>query len=1094
MTETKRWLEGRRRELLWRTAGAGLLLTGGMVLLALASGVLLGRLGLYQRLPPTVLLAWIAAVGAAGWGLTWWQRRARGLGLSLLAARLERTGGQRRGAIAGVAAWEQRDGGASLASLADTRMKRWLEERGGHALHPVRHEARRSVRAGATLFGAAALLFAGSGPVTGRGAAFWQPVAILAQVREPVVLTVDRTAVRRGEHVAVAVRAPGRRRAALWVRAPGEPWRQLALALDTAGRAATTVGPLDSDRYLRAESGGRSSETVHVRVALPALLADLLLVARYPGYLERADEPVAPGEDSVRLPMGTAIITRGRATVELAGAAWRGPGAVVRLPVDGASFRGALQVRRTGEWRLEVIPRGGGLMDQEPAALKVVALPDAPPVVAVPIPGRDTTAPLSLRQPLLIDARDDHRLTSVELVSWRVSRFGVEGAALTEPVPLPEGGADRAVLHWLLDLNGRGFLPGDTAYFQVRAHDSRPNPQVGESPVYRLRLPALAELRQAMRDRARSVTVGADSLARAQGELTREIEDLAAERERGAQGDPQHPPDSRAPDQLPFGAAERARELLDREQQVLQRARDLGQEMSELADAAWSAGLTDPEFQRQLREIQSLLERSLSPELAARLEELRAALARLDAEGARTALRELAREAQLLRDELARSRELFQRAAIEGELTSLSRDAEELAAEQREWNELAQEGVDSAQADAEEALAQRTDSLASQLERLDLTLDSMMQGAGLAEAPRRAQVAGQRMQQAADQGRRGRPDQARRSGEEASEALDPLASLLEERRDELRDTWRQEVMQQLERAMVETAELAKRQQEITSRLDRGDVDADVRGAQAAAREGVDRIIEQLQGAAGKNALVSPRLGAALGLAKLRMGEALDRVQRANPDAEGAEALSGEAVDALTAVIYSLLAAQGQVENAQSGSGLEEAVERLAELANQQGELNGQAGGMLSLMPAGGEQLMQELQALAQRQRALAQELERLNAGGEVSGADELAEEAEDIARQLEQGRLDRELVERQERLFRRLLDAGRTLESDEEDEQRERVSEAADPGNVVLPEASEAPVAAPRYRFPTWEELRALSPEVRRLILDYFRRLNDARP
>ncbi len=48
--------------------------------------------------------------------------------------------------------------------------------------------------------------------------------------------------------------------------------------------------------------------------------------------------------------------------------------------------------------------------------------------------------------------------------------------------------------------------------------------------------------------------------------------------------------------------------------------------------------------------------------------------------------------------------------------------------------------------------------------------------------------------------------------------------------------------------------------------------------------------------------------------------------------------------------------------------------------------------------------------------------------GEMPGAAELAEEAKDLARRLESGRLDRQLVERQERLFRRMLDAGRTLQ------------------------------------------------------------------
>ncbi len=1074
-----------------RTAGAGVLLTLGLVLLMLALGVVLGRLGAYQRVPAAVLLGWLAVGAALVWGLWWWRGRKLRLEVMRLAAHVERSGGQRRGSVAGIASWSERHGSAALASLADGRTARWLMADGGDALRDVRRRTGQSMMGGAVVFALGAFVFLGSGPLTGAGAAFWRPVAVLARAGQPVVLSVDRTAVRRGEHITVSVVAPGRPAAELWVRAPGDPWASERIDLDTAGRASVVLGPLESDRFLRAESGGKGSETVHVQVALPALLADLQLLARYPAYLDRADEPLAPGAAPVLLPVGTRIVTRGRATVALAGAAWRRPGEAVRLPVEEQSFSGVLPVGVSASWTLEVVPLTGGLMDEEPAQLVVEAVADSAPFVAVPVPGIDTAAALSLRQPLLIDARDDHGLMRMELVTWRVSRRGEGDEPSAEPVPLPAAGAERAVIPWVLELEGKGYLPGDTAFYKVRVFDNKPVEQVGESRTFYLWLPAMAELRRAAREATRAVATEADSLVRNQAELARQIEDLAAERERGEQRDAAVP--GAREDQLPFASAERARELLAEQDQVLERARQLQEDVREVADAAWDAGLTDPEFQRQLADIEDLLERSLSDELQARLEALRDALQRLDPDATREALQELARSAEGLREELARGRELFERAAMEGDLTSLSQDADELAAEQREWNREAELGTDSAQAAAERELARRADSLAAELERLDAVLDTLAPERALDQPIENADNAARQMRQAAAAAERGESERARQSGESASEALEPLASQIEEQRDELRDEWRQEVMEQLDRALVETAELARQQQDIQRRLGRGESDSDVRGAQAATREGVDRVIDRLQQAAGRNALVPPRLGAALGLAKLRMAEGLDLVQRANPDTREAQQRAGEALDALNHVIYALLQTQGDVSGSQSGSGLQEAVERLAELAEQQGELSGEAGGLLSMSPAAGDQLMRELQALAQRQRALAEELERLNAEGDVSGADQLADEAEELADRMESGQLDRDLVERQERLFRRLLDAGRSLESDEEDERRERVSEAAGAGNVLLPEAGSARAAEPRYPYPTWEELRALSPEERRLILDYFRRLNDVR-
>ncbi len=1094
MTETRRWLEGQRRRFVWRIAGAGTLLTVGFVFAAIGVGLLLGRWGVYQWAPPAVLAGWVAAVAGLVAGLWWYRRAAHCHDLPFLADQVERRGGLRRGSIAGAAAWDKRFGSPALAAVADRRAHGWLEQQGRGALAGVRGGTTRSMGMGALVLFVGIGLFGVSIP-DWRTNPFLRPLAVLATPDRWVEIAVDRTEIRRGESVMVTVRAPGERSITLWSRAPGEPWSGRTLVLDTTGSVRAVLGPLDADRFLRAVSEGRSSDTVHVRVALPAFLADVQLLARYPEYLERPDEPLVSGPDPVLLWVGTRVLTRGEATVPVAAAAWRQEDRTVELTVAHRGFRGVLTVRGSGRWVLDVQPVGGDSLDDPRPVLHITALIDSVPIVTVPVPGADTTAPLSLTLPLVVDARDDHALSKVELVSWRVTRLGERRPASAELIPLPEGGTERAVLQWVLDLNGRGFLPGDTAYFKVRASDNAPQPQVGESRTFALRLPAMRELRQAMRAASEAIASGSDSLTAAQRELARDLEDLAAERDRG-QPERSQTGGAQPADQLPFSSVERARELADRQERALERARHLRDELRELQEAAWNAGLTDPAFQRQLQDLQELLDRAISDELAERLQALREALERLDAEAVRQALDELAEAAQELRQELDRGRELFERAAIEGEMTTLAQDADELARLQREWNREVDRGLNPDLARSEADLADRADSLGRQLQAMGDALDSLGPvGEAMDQAAEQAGQASQHMQQAVSQASQGRQQGARQAGQSASQELDPLSDQLREQRDQLRQGWQQEVLDAMDRALVETAELAQREEAVSQRLNRGESGSDLRGEQAAVRDGVDRVIQRVQSAAGKNALVSPQLGAALGFAKLRMDEALQQLQRPVPNSRQAGDRAGQAVDALNAVAHALLRTRSEVAGAQSGSGLQEALEQMAQLAEQQGAINSETGQMQPMMSMGGDQLMQQLRAMADRQRGLANELDRLNAQGDVSGTDELAEDAREIAGELDAGQLNRETVERQERLYHRLLDAGRSLRKDEEDERKERMSETADP-NLVRPPPVDGmrPGDGPRFRYPTWEELRSLSPEERRLILDYFRRLNDARP
>jgi hypothetical protein len=307
----------------------------------------------------------------------------------------------------------------------------------------------------------------------------------------------------------------------------------------------------------------------------------------------------------------------------------------------------------------------------------------------------------------------------------------------------------------------------------------------------------------------------------------------------------------------------------------------------------------------------------------------------------------------------------------------------------------------------------------------------------------------------------------------------------------MQQEWREEVTRDIDQALAETGRLAERQLGVQDALKSGEEPSPaLRAEQGAIEEGLQRLLEQVRRAAGKNALVSPQIGQALGSAQQQMQQTREAISSAASNPREAAEQAGGAVDALNAAAYQLLRSRGEVSGAESGSGLAEAMEQMAKLAQQQGGLGRQAAGLLPM--AGSGAVQEQLRQLGARQRALAEELKRLKGQGEIPGAGELGDEAEDLARRLESGRLDRQMVERQERLFRRMLDAGRTLQGREEDEKKERQSTTATDDSVHLPPALRARLQGDgqQLRVPTWEELQQLSPEERRLVVDYFRRLS----
>jgi len=74
-------------------------------------------------------------------------------------------------------------------------------------------------------------------------------------------------------------------------------------------------------------------------------------------------------------------------------------------------------------------------------------------------------------------------------------------------------------------------------------------------------------------------------------------------------------------------------------------------------------------------------------------------------------------------------------------------------------------------------------------------------------------------------------------------------------------------------------------------------------------------------------------------------------------------------------------------------------------------------------------------------------------------------------------------------LFHRLLDAGRTLERDEESEERES-EEPGDFDREGVNALTAGDIDALRFELPGAAALRALPPAQRALVLRYFERLN----
>jgi hypothetical protein len=1010
-----------------------------------------------------------------------------------IALSIEAEQGMRRGLLVGVIELDER---GALAARAASAAKAALPERAPLA-PTLRRASSRYTAAGAGVATAGALVLLTAAPLFGNDGlrAIMRPLDAWrgALLERPSIEGAPRELLR-GSRLDIWVHGEGRSRLFLHVRQTGEPWRTDTLYVDPgSGAPSWTLDTLRGDVHLIASDGRATSDSVVVRAVDRPFLGALALRVTYPSYLSRPPESLPVGEP-LHLPRGTILSITGRASVPLTSVTLGDERRSYALAISGHDVTGRLVALETMRLPWRAVSASGTAPDLPPP-LEIDVIPDSAPRVTIVVPAGDTLLALDDRVALTLAASDDHGIAAVAL---RIAPTGKAPASQVVATGVGPSWTATAVL----DLTALALRPGDALKVRAEAVDASPWAQRGVSREVVVRRPTTEEVRETARTLGDAAVKEARAAASAQRALAQRTDEAARAQSRqgtsngGQEGMVSSPAAAAAQKGgMNYESAEKTRALAQEQRAMAERVQKLHEATQHLRQQLKAAGALDSALARQLSEARALLRQALTPQLLAQMQKLESAAQQMNGDQSRDALRDLAQMQQRLREQLERSAEMLKRAAHEGAMQTLADQAHELAAKQRALaDSAAHPGAEGRARDAREGAK-----LADQSARLRDQMQSLKERL----AKDRAEAAAARTEQAKELAARSEADMRRAADAQrdagalarsAGGEMERASKSMQEARAAQVKEWKQELTTELDRAVQEMLQLAREERALEEKTRSGTSREDRRGAQSAVEQGVGKTSERLQGEGRKSALLSPRSQRAVAEAKEKVADATQRVSQPQGNLSQQAASLGAAADALVRAAAALARDRARANSAQSASGFSEMLQQMQDAAQKQGQINAQAQGLFAMPSGSSSGAAQSLaREIARKQRGVADQLED---AGDASGADraaQLAREARQLAETLEGGRLDAATLARQQQLFRRLLDAGRALEKDERDDSGRREAKAAVAGDTFTPLGAIEAKAAARFRPPSWEELRALSPDERRAILDYFSRLNSAR-
>ncbi len=949
----------------------------------------------------------------------------------------------------------------------------------------------------------------------GRSLIAWEglarPFELMAAPTLPaLVVTPGTIEVLRGSDVPMEVSAPGRTTVTVHWQAAGDVALEEMIDLDGDRGSFVLRGVTARTDYWVEAPDGAVSPRYELRPVDPLLVSDLTVRVSFPPHTGRPPEEYGVVVPPLQVPVGSVFSFEGRASRPLLSAGFERVEAEAEVEADvaaeadveaaefsvrGRDFEGQWTPRVNGTYEWRFIGIDGEPAEILPPPFGLTIVPDAAPDISILLPGQDALLPVSLRQPLVLEASDDYGLDHLALVAYRVTAFGDRMAPFE--LPMPVGGTRGALLRPIIDLASWELLPGDTIRYYARAVDNAPIPNVSETREYVLRPPTAADLRREAQERLDDAARGVEQLANRAEERAAETQEL----ELSNRSDPQSRNSEDEPEErLDFDQQENLREALEAQAELLAAIDSLESEIAELNRDLDATGLADPELQEEIRELQRLLDELAPEDLEERLADLAERVDEMTVDDADEALQQLAGDQEALRDRLREAIEQFEQAALEQDFRATAAEAEELAQQEQALADAMKEG------DSPEMRAEQQEALEARAQDLNESLDSLQERLAEAgeeqareaveEAQSQGQQAQQSMSEAAQQAREGQPQQASEAAQQAADAMSQMSQQLQQGQQEMAQQNAQAGREALEQTATDALSLAREQTALQDQM-RGAAPEDLvnmRSDEAAllqgARNMADNLSAEISGDPSTN-----EVAAQIGQAMEAIQQTLDALESQRGDTPAPSSAAEQAVAALNQAAMmaaSAAKAPGQGQQGESGG---EVTEQLQQLAQQQGSVNRRTG-QITPMNLGQEARTNQLREAAASQERIASQLSGLadrppDQAQTLGDLEAMAQEAQALAEMLARERLDVETLQRQERLFHRLLDAGRSLEKEEFSDERESTA----PGQF---ERNEVEVLSPedmgalRFQLPALEELQRLLPAQRQMVLEYFERLNRA--
>src|SRR5574338_524256 len=828
-------------------------------------------------------------------------------------------------------------------------------------------------------------------------------------------------------------------------------YEQIELKKDSLGNYKYTIPQIRSSLYYFAFADNIKSDDYTIKVIDHPVMRSFDVKVNSPAY---SNIPVLQQKDNGNISalVGSRVDISLLSNKELKSAYIEFDDSTkVKLDVQNNFANGSFRVTKDNSYSI-IVEDLAGNDNLQPVKYFVKALYDSYPSIELNYPNQDISLANDNRVSIEVKINDDYGFSKLNL-NYKLSSSRYEPAQekfSTTEIIIDKKSKEQIVDYiWNLTQLHPAVNDVYSFYLEVFDNDNVSGPKSAKTQLINVRVPSLDEI-LANADKTQ------ENVQDDMEKTLKEAEDLKQELEKIDKDLKKDKPE------LTWEEKEKIEQALDKFEKLQEKMESVSENLKQMQNELQQNNLLSEETLKKYMDLQKLMDEMTSDEMKKAMQQMQDMLQKMNRDQTQNAMNNMKMDEEKFKKSIERTMNLLKRIQIEQKMDELIKRTENIEQKQNELNEQTNKSNLADQKQSDE-LAKKQDEISKELDRLKEKMDELAEKMNqLKDMPNEEMKKLQEQMEKQDNEelskeaskdlKQNQKQEAQKNQQQLCKNMSEMKSGMQQMQQQMQQESQMQTFTDMMRILDNILSLSKQQEDLKTKLQNVDPNSSQfeqnLQKQNDIKKNLNKLLEQMSELSQKTFAISPEMGKAIGNANQSINQSMQSMQ--NRNGSMATLAQGDAMMHLNEAANMMKNALESMMQGGSGSGgMMSLMQQLQKMSGQQMDLNNMTQ-MLQQMQQGqlSPQQQSEMQRLAQQQQLIQKSLEELNKEARQSGeSKKIPADLENIVNQMREvvsdmntEKLNDELIQKQEKILSKLLDAQRSI--NERDFEKERKSES----------------------------------------------------